>query len=1524
MVRIATGASACGGCRADFVKTCLSSATLVLLAVGAVLPVFASPSGGTSYSGNFATDDAQQSFSVTLPQPGPLTIRTFSYAGGTNQAGTAIPAGGFDPTVSVFDGRGNLLVTNRDGGCGVVAADPVSGFCWDSYLALTLPAGNYSVVLTQSENLPNGPTLASSFVYTGQPSFTAPPGQSSGFWDLVPNQRTSAYAVDILGGASTVTAIASSATLPGGIVGRAYSPFTFTAQASAGATLTWSITAGSLPTGMNLNGSTGVLSGTPQVAGTFPLTVQVTDGALPVVTQNASLTVLGPPGVTTTSLPTATYGQSYSPLTLQASGGSGSYTWSGSGFPANLAVSPAGVLSGTPNQGGSFSVQIVVSDTVTGLTGSAGFTLAISIPALSITSSGNLGGYVPGGNLSGTFAATGGVTPFTWSATGLPAGLSLNSSTGAFSGTGGNPGVYSFQVQVTDAESPVASASLNVTYSVLGITTSAIPNGSTAAAYAATLAAVGGTGPYTFTATGLPAGLSLSTSGVFSGTPKTSGTFTVFVQVSSGGLSTSSTFALVVTAPATQTLTVSSASLPSGTVSVPYASGAGLQASGGSPLYTWSVFGGVFPSGMSLSASGNLLGTPTLAGTYVFTAQVTDTTGATATGTFTLIVNPAPPVLSLGTFPNGIVGLTYPLQILTPLASGGTPPYSFALANGSLLPGGLTLANQEISGVPTVAGTFPFTIAVTDANGKTVSAPGSILINPAQTSLILSESTVAFSLTAGASGVPTPASVTVSSSDVSKLLNYSYTVSPAVSWLDVSGGNTTPGSLAISVDPTAPSLAASATPYSTVIAVSCTAGPCVGPTQNIAVSLTVSAPPPQLTLSSSLLSFSAFSSNPVASSQTLVLQNTGGGEIDISSITTGSSWLTVSGAPSTLTAGPGTPVTVTANPAGLSAGYYTTTITVNSPQGNVSIPVTFLITADLTMTLGPAGAQFSAPAGSSPGNAGGTFNVSVTGAGTVNWTAALLPGANWITLNTAAGSSTAAFAATASYSLSPSVIAALAPATYYATIVVSASNVSDSQQQYEVVLNITPANTAVTPVLSTAGLIFVSGTTGTTGPQNVLVYTSAAGSTSYQASAAISAPIAGGTSWLLVSPPTGSATVLVPGQSTVSVNVTGLAPGVYSGSVNYAFSSNSVSTVNVTLLVVNGAVPADRDVRTSVPNATGTGCTPTQLVGTQTGLYNNFAQPAGWPTPLSVNLLDNCGSPVIGASLSTTFSNGDPPMALSARDSSSGIYLGTWTPRNPAPQVTVTATARISPFPVATTQVTGQVRTNVAPVLTPNGTLDVFNPVVGAPLVPGQAVQIYGSNMAAQTVIAPTVPLPVSLGGTSVLIGGIQVPLYYVSSGQINAQIPFQLTPGTYQIVVNANNSLSTPAPIQIAAVAPGIANIGGGVIAQHSDYSLVTPASPAQPGEYIVLYLSGMGAVDNPVTTGAGSPSDPLAHPLTAATLMLNGVTIPTAFVGLTPSAVGLYQINFQVPANTPAGNLPLVVSQAGVATNQVILPVQ
>ncbi len=113
-------------------------------------------------------------------------------------------------------------------------------------------------------------------------------------------------------------------------------------------------------------------------------------------------------------------------------------------------------------------------------------------------------------------------------------------------------------------------------------------------------------------------------------------------------------------------------------------------------------------------------------------------------------------------------------------------------------------------------------------------------------------------------------------------------------------------------------------------------------------------------------------------------------------------------------------------------------------------------------------------------------------------------------------------------------------------------------------------------------------------------------------------------------------------------------------------------------------------------------------------------------------------------------------------------------------------------------------------------------------------------------------------------------------------------------------------------------------VIAQHGETSAnITKASPAKPGEVVVIYLSGMGATNPVVKSGEPAPSSPPAKVAVAAAVTLGGENAVVQFAGLAPGFVGLYQVNFQVPATIGSGDQTLVVSQNGVSSNSALLPV-
>jgi uncharacterized protein (TIGR03437 family) len=973
---------------------------------------------------------------------------------------------------------------------------------------------------------------------------------------------------------------------------------------------------------------------------------------------------------------------------------------------------------------------------------------------------------------------------------------------------------------------------------------------------------------------------------------------------------------------------ITTTSLPNATVLT--AISQTLAAAGGTPPYTWTLAGGSLPAGLGLASTGTISGTPTKPGASAFSVKVTDSAGLSAVQTLSLAVAALPVTITTPSpLPSGMATVQYPLQILS--ASGGYAPYTFALSDNPL-PAGLTLTSGgAISGIPTTAGTSRFTVRATDSTGLTGFATFSITVRPFAADLITSAGSLSFSLAAGVATLPPGETVTVQSTEVTTVLSWSTAITPAVNWLSVSSGGTTPGAFTVALTSTASSLAASTTPYQTTIVVACLVpSPCAGNSQSITVSLLVSTVPPLLTALTDLLSFTTSSTNPQTTVQAVVLENLGGGMVTFTSITCGQPWCSVTLPPGSVAGGATAYIDIAANPSGLSPGYYYTEVTIVSSTGTITVPVTFYIASNPSLSLTPSGVQLTMPTGGVAANPDNSFQVSVSGGASatspVAYTAAVLPGAPWLNLATTSGSATGQASRSVNYSINAAAAAALGPQAYYGTIRVTSSGASDSPQDFQVVLNVTAANAPQTPVPAPAGLTFIFNAARLP-PQTVQVFVSSAAAVPYQASAST----ASGGSWLTVSPATGTTSAAAPAQSSISVVAAGLAVGVYHGSVSYSLGASAVAAVNVTLVVetATGGLPIGNQPGQFVPDAVA-GCTPSVLLPTQTALVSDFSAPAAWPTPLEVQLNNNCANPVTSGQVVATFSNGDPPLALNLVDSTSGQYSATWTPRTTGSQVVVTATATAPGFAAAATvQISGAVAPNVAPILNQNGTLNAFAIAAepGIPIAPGTIVQIYGSGLAGQTIAGSTLPLLTSLGGTSVIIGGIEAPLYFVSPGQINAQVPFELTAGQpYEVIVSANGALTTPQTIQSATVSPGIAEYASGyAIAQHvADSSLITDASPAMPGEYVVVYLAGMGPTTVPVASGAVSPTSPLAKTTDAPTITLNGEAVTViAFSGLTPTLAGLYQIDLQVPADAPNGDLTLVVNQPGFPGTPVILPV-
>ncbi len=327
-------------------------------------------------------------------------------------------------------------------------------------------------------------------------------------------------------------------------------------------------------------------------------------------------------------------------------------------YPMGLEFTPDGSTVYVTNlYSSSVSVIGTRTQTVTATVAVGSFPMGVAFvppPApLSVTTS-SLGSATRGTPYSATVAASGGTAPYSWTvfSGSLPTGLSLNAGTGAVTGTPTGPtGDVSFTVRVTDAAMNIADQSLTVTVvDPLVVTTTVLPVGVIGTPYPASLAAVGGTAPYTWSVHGgtLPAGLSLDAgTGAVTGTPTgPAGQAGFTVRVTDAAARTADRSLTVRIASG---LTVTTPVLPAGVIGTPYS--VTLVAGGGSAPYTWSVHGGGLPAGLSLNA-GAVTGTPTgPAGRAGFTVRVTDAIGNTADLPLTLVVDgaaaPAPTSVTL-------------------------------------------------------------------------------------------------------------------------------------------------------------------------------------------------------------------------------------------------------------------------------------------------------------------------------------------------------------------------------------------------------------------------------------------------------------------------------------------------------------------------------------------------------------------------------------------------------------------------------------------------------------------------------------------------------------------------------------------------------------------------------------------------------------------------------------------------------------------------------------------------------------
>jgi uncharacterized protein (TIGR03437 family) len=1084
----------------------------------------------------------------------------------------------------------------------------------------------------------------------------------------------------------------------------------------------------------------------------------------------------------------------------------------------------------------------------------------------------------------------------------------------------------------------------------VAITTTSLPDASVGQSYMTAddgvvrLTATGGSGLYhwTYSSFSTPStggtydGLSFSVAGVISGTPNATGTLTFYAQATdrsnTSDVSAAVQFSITIDA-CVSTITPASP-LPNGEVGIAYAPVV-FAASGCTAPYTYSATGATlsaaFPQGLTfMSSTGILSGTPTAAGTFNIVVTAVDAIQEITTAQYSITINPPPTTTTTSPLPTAPVNVAYSQQIT---ATGGTPPYIFSM---DAQPPGIVNIDPNLGiiyGTPTTAGTYNFYIGVADSLGAHTTTPFQVTFVNVASQILVAPLSLTFNADPNGNPPPTQALTVTPTTGATPPVNYSVIVdsgqsnTAAPAWITVNpSSGTAPAGVVVTVNQSGLTTGT----YTARIQV---LDPIGVPTA-IPVTLNVATVTQQLTVAPAMLSFSALSSTPGNLVQNLVVSNTGASPLGFNASVTGSSSLFSTVASSASQTTPGAPVylQVQVNTNGLQVGAYNDTIVLSSSAGTTQIPVSlFVAGSGSIVAVNTTGALFQAIAG---GGSTATQNIEVLNIGdpssTVNWNASLVSGSNWLDVLSSSGTATATAPGVLTLALTQNATQ-LTPGPYYALVQITDSNSLNSPQYVTAVLNLEQGTAAPAPSVAPAGLFFASDTAGDApAAQQVQINTSSASPVAFTASAATS----DGSTWLSVTPASGTASGSTAGSITVSADPTQLSsPGVYSGNVSVSIGS-MVQSVNVTFVVPSSTSSAARP--SAKPQPRQSGCTASQVTITETGLPNNFVSPAGWPVTLTAQLNDDCGAPITVGSVVASFSNGD--RALNLVGDSLGNYSATWQPGVANNNMSVTLNGLSGALRPGTSQLYGSIVPNLTPppMIAPGGTLNNLNPVLGAPLAPGTIAQVFGSGLAPGAVSTGVLPLPTTFNKTFALVGAAYAPLYFLSSGQINLEIPSGAA-ATQQlpIVVSVNNAVTLPQMLDIVPAAPGVLSAldgptppsvqnGAHIIAQHSaDYSLVTSSHPAAPGEYLIMYLVGLGATNPIVLSGYATPASPL-HPVTLEPTVSVGSQLATvSYAGLSPLFVGLYQINFQVPAGSAAGDLEVDVRQNGVAANPTLLPV-
>ncbi len=695
-------------------------------------------------------------------------------------------------------------------------------------------------------------------------------------------------------------------------------------------------------------------------------------------------------------------------------------------------------------------------------------------------------------------------------------------------------------------------------------------------------------------------------------------------------------------------------------------------------------------------------------------------------------------------------------------------------------------------------------------------------------------------------------------------------------WLSVSpASGTTPASLSVSVDPTGLS------PGSYNGTITITAPGASNSPQTVSVSLTVtsSTSAPTISLNPSVLNYTYQSGGNLP--QALAVTVTASSAVAFTASASGGGWLLVSPASGTTPAS----LSVSVNPTGLSPGSYNGTITITAPGASNSpqtVSVSLVVSSigsigTATMSVNPSVLNYAYQSG---GNLLPPQAVTVAATSAVAFTASAA-GSSWLSVSPASG--------TTPFSLSVSVNpTALSPGVYSGTITITALGASNSPQTVSVSLVVSSIGAATINVNpSVLNYAYQSGG-DLPQPQAVTVAASWA--------AAFTAAVSGGT-WLSLGP----ARVTTAASLSVSVNPTALSPGVYNGTITITVPGTSPLSVAVTLTVTSPSTISVSPRLLNYAYQSGGNLPEPQAVTVSATSAVAFTVSAAGSSWLSV-------SPAIGTT----------PASLSVSVNPAGLNPGTY-------EFKITVAGTNGTQSTATVDVS---LTVTMPQPTIMSVLNAASYATGA-VSPGELVTIFGTAIGPATPVgAATDPssgkLATTIGGVQVLFNGIPAPMIYAASERVSAVVPYEMASVASPLVwIEYAGQTSNAFALTSTTTAPALftqtwSGSGPGAILKQ-DNSLNGPGNAAAKGSIVQVYMTGEGQTNPPGVTGAITraalpPPQVTPAPILPIKVTIAGLPALYAYAGEAPGLVaGIMQLNVQIPAIAPSGDLQILVSIGG-----------